>query len=73
MASNLVEMRNELFEVFNGLRDGTVDVKDAVEINNTAGKITNTVKVQLAYFSLRKESPYISALAGEVEPSAEAK
>ena len=47
--STITDIRNDLIEVFNGLRDGTMEAKDAVEINNTAGKIINTAKTQLAY------------------------
>jgi len=62
MATNIAELQKELFEVFNGLRDGTVDIKDAVEINNTAGKISGTVKLQLTYAQMRKEVPEIAVM-----------
>ena len=39
-----------------------MDIKDAVEINNTAGKIINTAKVQIAYSALRGDTPYIPFL-----------
>lgn len=60
--TTITDIRDQLIEVFNGLRDGTVDIKDAVEINNTAGKIINTAKVQIAYSALRGEAPYIPFL-----------
>jgi hypothetical protein len=60
--TTITEIRDNLIEVFNGLRDGSVDIKDAVEINNTAGKIINTAKVQIAYCALRGEAPYIPFL-----------
>lgn len=60
--TTITDIRNQLIEIFNGLRDGTVDIKDAVEINNTAGKIINTAKVQIAYSALRGEAPYIPFL-----------
>jgi hypothetical protein len=60
--TTITEIRDQLIDVFNGLRDGTVEVKDAVEINNTAGKIINTAKVQIAYSALRGEAPYIPFL-----------
>ena len=60
--TTITEIRDNLIEVFNGLRDGTVDIKDAVEINNTAGKIINTAKVQIAYSALRGDTPYIPFL-----------
>lgn len=60
--TTITDIRDQLIEVFNGLRDGSVDIKDAVEINNTAGKIINTAKVQIAYSALRGEAPYIPFL-----------
>ena len=59
---NITDVRDQLLEVFDGLRAGTVDIKNAVEINNTAGKIINTAKVQIAYSALRGEAPYIPFL-----------
>jgi hypothetical protein len=53
------ELRQELLSVFNGLRSGEVDVKTASEMNNSAGKTINTIKVQLEYASLREEKPNI--------------
>lgn len=60
--TTITDIRDQLIEVFNGLRDGNVDIKEAVEINNTAGKIINTAKVQIAYSALRGEAPYIPFL-----------
>ena len=60
--TTITDIRDDLIKVFNGLRDGTVDIKEAVEINNTAGKIINTAKVQIAYSALRGEAPYIPFL-----------
>lgn len=60
--TTITNIRDQLIEVFNGLRDGSVEAKDAVEINNTAGKIINTAKVQIAYSALRGEAPYIPFL-----------
>jgi len=56
---SITELRNELAAVFKGLKDGTLEPKQAVEMNNAAGKIINTVKVQLEYAELRKETPNI--------------
>jgi hypothetical protein len=60
--TTITDIRDQLVEVFNGLRDGSVEVKDAIEINNTAGKIINTAKVQIAYSALRGEHPHIPFL-----------
>jgi hypothetical protein len=61
--TTITDIRNELVNVFNKLRDGTMEAKDAVEINNTAGKIIASAKVQLAYAALRGEQPEIPFLA----------
>jgi hypothetical protein len=60
--TTITDIRDNLIEVFNGLRDGSIDIKDAVEINNTAGKIINSAKVQIAYSALRGEAPNIPFL-----------
>lgn len=60
--TTITNIRDELINVFNGLRDGTMEAKDAVEINNTAGKIISSAKVQLAYHALRSERPEIPFL-----------
>ena len=54
---NITELRDNLTALFSQLKDGTIDVKAASEMNNTAGKIINTLKVQLEYAALRKEAP----------------
>lgn len=64
--TTICDIREQLIDVFNGLRDGSVEIKDAVEINNTAGKIINTAKVQIAYSALRGEAPNIPFLATAV-------
>lgn len=65
--TTITDIRNDLIKVFNGLRDGTIEAKDAMEINNTAGKIISSAKVQLAHAALRGEKPNIPFLMGEVE------
>ena len=63
--TTITDIRNDLIAVFNGLRDGSMEAKDAVEINNTAGKIISSAKVQLAYAALRGEQPDIPFLRSE--------
>ncbi len=65
--TTITDIRNDLIEVFNGLRDGSIEAKDAIEINNTAGKIISSAKVQIAYHALRSEAPNIPFLASPVE------
>ena len=63
--NNITEMTYQLTELYAALKDGTIDVKVAAEMNNTAGKIINVQKVQLEYAALRGESPNIAFLGGE--------
>jgi hypothetical protein len=61
---NITELNNHLTDLYQALRDGTIDVKTAAEMNNTAGKIINVQKVQLEYAELRSEAPVIPFLGG---------
>jgi hypothetical protein len=56
---HISELTTELSELYEGLKNGTMDVKVATEMNNTAGKIINAQRVQLEYAELRKEQPDI--------------
>ena len=56
---HISELTAELSFLYEGLKNGTVDVKVATEMNNTAGKIINAQRVQLEYADLRKEQPDI--------------
>lgn len=60
---NISELTQDLGSLYNELRTGTVDIKLATELNNTAGKIISAHKVQLAYHALRDEAPDIPFLA----------
>ena len=46
---NIEELRNNLSSLFDQIKTGQMDVKAAAEMNNTAGKIISTLKVQLDY------------------------
>jgi hypothetical protein len=59
---NVNELREQLSQVFYELRNNTVKYTDAAELANIAGKMINSAKVQLDYYSLRKETPKISFL-----------
>ncbi len=52
---NVTELRDELTKVFHELKAGEIQVKTASEMNNTAGKIINSLKVELEYNQLRGE------------------
>lgn len=59
---NVEELRAQLSTVFLGIRDGSIKHKDAAELANLAGKMINSAKVQVEYYALRKETPYIAFL-----------
>jgi hypothetical protein len=60
---HISELTTELSSLYEGLKNGTVDVKVATEMNNTAGKIINAQRVQLEYAELRKEQPSIDFMS----------
>jgi len=60
--NTIAELRDELFEIFTDLKSGKIEPKIACEMNNSAGKIINTAKVQLDYYALRKEIPSLPFL-----------
>lgn len=60
--NNIKEVRNELSKVFDELKSGQLKSADAKELNNCAGKIINSLKVELEYHALRKETPQIDFL-----------
>ncbi len=60
--TNVVEMRSDLLDMYCGVRDGSVELPIAAEANNTAGKVLNTVKVELAQAALCGYKPQIKFL-----------
>ena len=60
--NNITDLRNELSTLFNDLRDGKIETKTAQEMNNCAGKIINTLKVELEYYSLLGDKPEVDYL-----------
>jgi hypothetical protein len=63
---NLQELRTELSEVFVRLKEGDLKAADAKEMNNAAGKIINSAKVELEYYALRDEKPNIPFISGDM-------
>lgn len=59
---NITELNKHLTDLYTALQNGSIDVKTAAEMNNTAGKIINVQKVQLEYAELRDEKPNIDFL-----------
>jgi hypothetical protein len=56
--SNVNDLRNNLSDVFEALRNGDIAHKEAKEISNLAGKMINSAKVQLDYHGLRKDEDF---------------
>ena len=57
--NNITDLRNELCDTFDDLRTGNITPKVASEMNNSAGKIIHTLRVQLDYHTMTKTKPSI--------------
>jgi len=67
---HISELTTELSALYDGLKNGSIDVKIATEMNNTAGKIINAQRVQLEYAELRKEQPDIDFMKTKAKKNA---
>lgn len=65
---NVIDLRNELCAVFDEIRANEIDAPVARELVNAAGKIINSVRLELEYALLRKETPIIAFLGGNTTP-----
>ena len=70
--NHISELTTELSTLYEGLKNGTIEVKTAAEMNNTAGKIIHAQRVQLEYAVLRKEQPEIAFMKTEAKAKIEA-
>ena len=59
---NITEMRQHLATLYEDLKCGAIEPKLASEMNNTAGKIINSLRVELDYAGLQKKKPSIDFL-----------
>ena len=59
---NCDELRIELALIFEKLKAGEIKPGEAAELANLAGKMINSAKVQVEFYSLRKEMPDIKFL-----------
>lgn len=59
---NATQLRYDLAEVFDDLRAGNIEVKQASELANIAGKMISSVKAQLEYYELTGDKPVIPFL-----------
>ena len=69
---HISELSTELSALYEGLKNGTIEVKVAAEMNNTAGKIIHAQRVQLEYAALRKEEPDIAFMKTKPKAKVEA-
>lgn len=60
---NIARLSQDLSKLYEEIRAGSIDLKMASELNNTAGKILKAHQVQLTYHALRGEAPEIPFLA----------
>ena len=67
---HISELTVQLSDLYEGLKNGTIEVKVAAEMNNTAGKIIHTQRVQLEYAALCKEEPNIAFMETKAKPKA---
>lgn len=65
--TNIHELTASIAQLFADIGNEAVKANIAKEMNNSAGKIVATIKVQLEYSALRKEAPNIAWLAPDVE------
>jgi len=59
---NITDLRNQLAEVFNDLRNGDIEPKTVSELNNCAGKMINSLKVELEYNAMLNKTKTIKFL-----------
>jgi len=57
--NNIEGLRDELAKVFVALKNKKMEPKIAKELNNSAGKIMASLKIEMEYAAARKERPVI--------------
>lgn len=62
---NIKELRNELADNFKQLKEGSMDVKQATEMNNTAGKMIQTVMMELKQIEITGSNEQVPFLRYE--------
>ena len=59
---NITELRKSLADNYQQMKDGKMDIKEGKELSNCAGKIIQSLKVELEYQTLlgtKKEIKYL--------------
>jgi tRNA A37 N6-isopentenylltransferase MiaA len=63
--TNISELRNDLLDAYESLKNDPRRVIQVAELANTSGKIISSVKLELEYAMLRQERPDIPFMDGE--------
>ena len=56
---NIADLRDDLVNIFDGLKDNTMLPEKAAQLTNCAGKIIGSLRVEMEYSDLRQERPEI--------------
>lgn len=67
---NIDELREKLAEAYEKTEKSHMKTTVAAELANIAGKMINSVKVQIEYHALRKEAPTIKFLESNKDKAA---
>ncbi len=59
---NVSDLRDDLINIYEELKEGKIGLRDAKERNNTAGKIMSSAKLELEYNVYTKSSARIPFL-----------
>lgn len=46
---NVLDLRNDLLQVFQDVKDKKIGLKEAKQLTNTAGRILSSAKIELEY------------------------
>lgn len=57
MALKFIDIHKEQMEIRKGLRDGTITVQEAKEMNNALGKSIAQFRAVLEQYAMREEKP----------------
>lgn len=59
---NVVQLRNNLIQIYEGVKTKKIGLKEAKELTNTAGKILSSAKLELEYKSYTGQKDKIEFL-----------
>jgi len=59
---NITDLRNDLLDNYKKMKAGKMDIKLGKELTNTAGKVINSLKVELEYNGMMDNKEKIAFL-----------